>query len=274
MCCAGAWKKPPASWPIRAGADARSARSPSPGVSTAPRISAAASASDSACRRAPIGRKISSEMDKNNNPVLWQPSTERIARSALTAFADFARVRHGAPPATADMQAGWLQLHEWSVQQRVSFWSALWEHAGVIGERGTAVLEHGTRMPGARWFGDSRLNYAETLLSGDGGASALLARNENGARVEMTRGQQRQAVLAAAAGLAAARVGQGDVVAGFVAHTPEAVIAMLATTHLGAVWTSVSPEFGAAACVERFGQTGAKLLIATTSYFYAGKRHD
>src|SRR5690606_9493718 len=128
---------------------------------TVPHTSAAASVSVSACRRAPTGRKISSVMNKNNNPALWRPSTDRIARSALTGFADLARARHGAPPATADVQQDWLRLHQWSVQQRATFWSALWEHAGIIGERGAAVLEHGTRMPGASWFGDSRLNYAE-----------------------------------------------------------------------------------------------------------------
>src|SRR5690606_23286925 len=152
-------------------------------------------------------------------------------------------------PATVPNADGWRQMHGWSLQQRGAFWSAVWEFAGVIGDRGNATLEQGERMPGARWFSDSRLNYAENLLAGPADAVALLARDEPGGREEYTRGRLRQCVLSVATGFAAAGIGEGDVVAGFVTNSPEAVIAMLAAAHLGAVWTSVSPEFGAAACV-------------------------
>ncbi len=234
----------------------------------------------------------------SSSPVLWQPAAERIAHSALTAFARFAHAHHGAPALLAgdaravtgadradgatqsagivadDARQAWQRLHQWSVEERGAFWSAMWQFAGIIGERGTATLEDGTRMPGARWFADSRLNYAENLLAGDDDAVVLVARGEAAPRREYTRGALRRAVHAVAAGLAADGVGEGDVVAGFLANTPEAVIAMLATAHLGAVWTSVSPEFGAAACAERFGQTGARVLIATVTYHYAGRQHD
>jgi acetoacetyl-CoA synthetase len=208
-----------------------------------------------------------------SSPILWRPPPDRLARCNLTAFARFAHERAGAP-ATVPNASHWDALHRWSVQDRGAFWSALWDFAGVIGDRGAATLEHGERMPGARWFAGSRLNYAENLLAGPADAVALIARDETGGREEYTRGRLRQCVLSVAAGFAAAGIGEGDVVAGFVTNSPAAVIGMLAAAHLGAVWTSVSPEFGAAACVERFGQTGAKLLVATSSYFYAGKRHD
>jgi acetoacetyl-CoA synthetase len=207
------------------------------------------------------------------SPNLWQPSADRVSRSALTAFARFAATR-GGPAPDAEPQAHWQALHQWSVRERAAFWSALWDFSGIIGERGSATLENGEAMPGARWFADSRLNYAENLLAGADSAPALIARDETGRRRAFTRGELRRAVHSAAAGFAAAGIGAGDVVAGFVANTPEAVIAMLAAAHLGAVWTSVSPEFGATACLERFVQTGAKVLVATTSYFYAGKQHD
>lgn len=208
------------------------------------------------------------------SPILWQPSADRIARSRLTGFARFAGERHGAPTAAADPAMHWRELHQWSLRDRAAFWSAVWEFAAVVGERGSLTLQDGGRMPGARWFSDSRLNYAENLLRGPAEEIALIARDETGARRELARGQLRDAVLAVASGFAAAGVDAGDVVAGFVANTPEAVIAMLAAAHLGAVWTSVSPEFGAAACIERFGQTGARLLVATASYFYAGKQQE
>jgi acetoacetyl-CoA synthetase len=210
-----------------------------------------------------------------SSPILWQPPSDRIDRSVLTAFARSVHERHGGPAVTADDPvASWARLHHWSLQQRATFWGALWDFAGVVGERGSRLLEDGEAMPGARWFADSRLNYAENLLAGPDDAVVLVARDESGGRRALTRAQLRRDVRAAAAGLAELGVRQGDVVAGLVANTPEAVIAMLATSWLGAVWTSVSPEFGATACVERFGQTGAKLLLATTGYHYAGRRHD
>src|SRR5690606_16137191 len=273
MCCAGASKRPRASSPIRAGAAARSARSPSPGASTAHRISAAVCGSASECPHASTARGKMGAMD-TRNPILWQPSAERLSHCALTRFAQFARERHGAPVMQADPAADWQRLHRWSVEQRAAFWSALWDFAGIIGERGAATLDDGERMPGARWFADARINFAENLLAGFDAVPALIARDECGRRRELSRRELRQQVAAVAAGFAAAGVRAGDVVAGFVANGVEAVVAMLATAHLGAVWTSVSPEFGAPAAVERFGQTGARLLVATTGYQYAGREHD
>jgi acetoacetyl-CoA synthetase len=211
---------------------------------------------------------------ETRSPILWQPPADRIAASNLSRFAQFARERFGAPGPHSDPAAAWKALHQWSITDRAAFWGALWEFAGVQGTRGEAVLEHGEQMPGARWFPGARLNYAENLLAGDDAAPALIARDETGRRRELSRGDLRRQVMAMAAGLASLGIGPGDVVAGFVTNSVEAVVAMLATSHLGAVWTSVSPEFGAAAAVERFGQTGARVLVATTRYHYAGRGHD
>jgi acetoacetyl-CoA synthetase len=208
------------------------------------------------------------------NAILWRPSAERIAACELTRFAQFARRQHGAPPDAADPEAAYRALHDWSVRERGTFWTALWEHAGIIGERGATALVNGDRMPGARWFPDARLNYAENLLAGASGEVVLVARDEAGTRRTLTRGELRTAVRTVATGLAAAGIGAGDVVAGFLANTPEAVIAMLATAWLGATWTSTSPEFGAPSVIERFGQTGAKLLLATCAYRYGGTVFD
>jgi acetoacetyl-CoA synthetase len=211
---------------------------------------------------------------ETTSPVVWRPSAARIAASGLTRFAQFARQHYGAPPAASGPEDSWRALHAWSVRERGAFWSALWEHAAVLGDRGSPVLTDGERMPGARWFGAARLNYAENLLAGDGRQIALIARAESGARTELTRAALRDAVAAVAAGFAQSGIGHGDVVAGFVGNTPAAVIAMLAAARLGAVWTSTSPEFGAAAVIERFGQTGAKLLVAVGGYRYGGRHFD
>ena len=216
--------------------------------------------------------------------TLWQPPPERIRRSQLTAFAAFAHARYGAPAAcrgvgdnAADPELAaqaWSALHEWSIGARGDFWSALWEYTQVIGTRGRETEITDSSPSGAHWFADSQLNYAENLLAGAPEQCALVARDESGNRRSLTRGELTAQVQAVAAAFAAAGVQQGDVVAGVMANTPEAIIAMLATAWLGATWTSTSPEFGATSIVERFGQTGAKLLVAVASYHYAGKLHD
>ncbi len=210
----------------------------------------------------------------NPSSILWQPPADRIAACELTRFARHARARHAAPPAAEDPIQDYLQLHAWSVRERAAFWSTLWEYAEVLGEHGERVLTDGDRMPGAHWFEDARLNYAENLLVGNSAGIALIARDESGARRVLHRAQLRDAVGAVAAGFASAGIGRGDVVAGFLGNTPEAVIAMLAAAWLGATWTSTSPEFGATGVIERFEQTGAKLLVATGGYRYGGKHFD
>jgi acetoacetyl-CoA synthetase len=205
--------------------------------------------------------------------VLWQPAAEQIKACELTRFAGFANERWGAPAPTADPATSYAALHAWTLRDPGAFWTALWDFSGVIGTRGRHTLRDADQMPGARWFEDSTLNYAENLLAGPPGEVALIARNEAGARAQYTRAELRNATLAAAAALAQAGIGRGDVVAGFVANTVEAVIGMLATAWLGAVWTSTSTDFGAASVVERIGQTGARVLFATSCYQYGGKTH-
>jgi acetoacetyl-CoA synthetase len=211
---------------------------------------------------------------KAPNRILWQPTAERIASSELTRFARFAAHRHGAPAVVPGSADGYAELHAWSVRERGAFWTALWEHAGVLGDRGARVVLDSDRMPGARWFPDARLNYAENLLAGPADEIALVARDETGERRTLTRGELHVAAGSMAAAFAAAGITSGDVVAGFVGNTLEAAVAMLAAAWLGAVWTSTPPEFGAPAVIERFGQTGAKLLVAATRYRYAGKTFD
>ncbi len=102
----------------------------------------------------------------NPSSILWQPPADRIANCALTRFAQLVRLHHGAPPATGDATQDYLRLHAWSVRERATFWSALWDHAAVLGERGRRVLGMASACPGARWFEDAHLNYAENLLVG------------------------------------------------------------------------------------------------------------
>ncbi len=199
---------------------------------------------------------------------IWTPSLFRIADANLTRFLAFVGAR-GKPATDCDA------LYRWSIEEPAAFWDALWEFAGVAGERGAGpALAGGKRMPGARWFPGARLNFAENLLRGPETEPVVVFRNERGDRRELSRGGLRAETVRIAAGLARDGVGPGDVVAGFLPNVPEAVIAMLATASLGATWTSCSPDFGIQGVLDRFGQVKPKVLFTADGYFYAGKTVD
>jgi acetoacetyl-CoA synthetase len=198
---------------------------------------------------------------------IWTPSLFRLADANLTRFMSFAEARG---PRVADYDA----LYRWSVERPGEFWSALWDFAGVVGERGGTPLEDAGRMPGARWFPGARLNFAENLLRGPDAEPAIVFRNERGDRREIGWRTLRAEVARIAAGLRGDGVGPGDVVAAFLPNLPEAVIAMLATASLGATFTSCSPDFGIQGVLDRFGQVKPKALFTADGYFYAGKSVD
>ena len=200
---------------------------------------------------------------------IWTPPAARVAASNLTHFAAYARDHHGAP------QGDYDALWRWSVDERETFWTALVEFAGIIRTPGRApVLRHRDRMPGAVWFEDTELNFAENLLARADDHAALVFCNERGTRRELSYRQLRAEVARIAAGLRELGVGPGDRVAGFLPNLPESVVAMLATTSLGAVWTSCSPDFGLNGVLDRFGQVAPRVLFAADGYFYNGKTID
>jgi len=200
---------------------------------------------------------------------IWTPSAERVAASNLTRFAGFARDRYGAP--AGDYGALW----RWSIDRREQFWTAMMEFAGVLHTPGAApVLQHRDRMPGATWFEDTRLNFAENLLARGDDHPAIVFCNERGARRVVTYSQLRSEVARVAAGLRDLGIGHGDRVAGFVPNLPESIIAMLAATGLGATWTSCSPDFGINGVLDRFGQVAPRVLFTADGYFYNGKTVD
>jgi acetoacetyl-CoA synthetase len=200
---------------------------------------------------------------------LWRPSPERIAASQLTKFMRLAEGRSGR--AFPDFAALW----RWSVEDIEGFWDAVWDFCGIVAEtKGGRVLADGDKMPGARFFPEARLNFAENLLRRRGPQDAILFRGEDKVRRRLSWDELHAEVSRLQAALAAAGVKPGDRVAGFVANMPEAVIAMLATASLGAVWSSCSPDFGVQGVVDRFGQIEPKLLFFVEGYFYNGKMID
>ncbi len=200
---------------------------------------------------------------------VWRPSEARIAGANLTRFMAIAAERCGRP------MDSYQALYDWSVTEPQAFWQCVWAFAGIRASRDPdRVLDNGDRMPGASWFPGARLNFAENLLRHDGDRTAIVFRGEDGARRSLSFDTLRAEVARVAAGLAADGVGPGDRVAGFLPNLPETVVAMLAATSLGAVWTSCSPDFGVAGVLDRFGQTGPVVLFCADGYRWNGKRID
>jgi acetoacetyl-CoA synthetase len=199
---------------------------------------------------------------------LWRPSPERVADLPITLFAAEAARRSGRP------MPDYAALHAWSVDDSAAFWDLVWDFTGVVGEKGTRRLVDGDRMPGARFFPDAKLNFAENLLRRSDDGEAIVFRGEDGLTRRMTWRQLHDQVSRLQQALANAGVGVGDRVAGFLPNVPEAIVAMLATASLGAVWSSASPDFGPDGVVDRFGQIHPKVFLAVDGYRYAGKVID
>jgi acetoacetyl-CoA synthetase len=207
-----------------------------------------------------------------NGTPLWTPTPSRVAATAMHAFSDAASRRAGRDLAAYDA------LWQWSIDRREEFWNLVWDFCGVTGDKGaTPHLVDGDRMPGARWFPQARINYAENLLrhcsAGDTG-DAMVFWGETKLRRRLSRGELYAQVAACRKSLADAGVGMGDRVAGYLPNLPETLVAMLATTSLGAIWTSASPDFGIQGVVDRFGQTAPKVLFCVDGYWYNGKAVD
>ncbi|MBI2311150.1 MAG: acetoacetate--CoA ligase [Betaproteobacteria bacterium] len=200
---------------------------------------------------------------------LWQPSPERIAQANTTAFMKAAEARWGVKI------PDYASLDRWSVEKPEQFWTSMWEFAGIVGERGSdRVLVDGEKMPGARWFPDARLNFAENLLRRRDDETALLFRGEDKVRRSLTYRELYDQVSRTAQALRSIGIKPGDRVAAFVPNLPETIVAMLATTSLGAIWSSCSPDFGVQGVLDRFGQIEPKALFTADGYYYSGKTVD
>ena len=200
---------------------------------------------------------------------LWQPGPARIANANLTAFAREVRRRW---EVTANDYAA---LHRWSIAEPAQFWQTVASFCRVRGDGlDGAALSDGDRMPGARWFPDARLNYAENLLRRRDRATALVFWSEERLKTSVTYAELYSEVSRLAQALRAAGVTPGDRVAAYLPNVPGAIIAMLAATSLGATWSSCSPDFGVQGVLDRFGQIEPKVLFAADGYFYNGKTVD
>jgi acetoacetyl-CoA synthetase len=200
--------------------------------------------------------------------MLWRPSAERIARANITEFARRAASTAGRP------LPDYASLWRWSTEEREAFWCALWDFAGVVGERGARTLVDPTKMPGARWFPDARLNFAENLLArrdATDTGDALVFRGEDKVVRRISHAELVATTARIATALKALGFTVGDRVAAYVPNMPEAIEAMLGTASLGAVWSSCSPDFGVQGVLDRFGQIEPRVLFTVDGYWYNGK---
>jgi acetoacetyl-CoA synthetase len=192
--------------------------------------------------------------------LLWRPSPERVADSQLVAFRAEANRRHGLN--LADFRA----LHAWSVAQTAAFWDLVWDFCGVVGEKGERRLTEGDRMPGARFFPDAKLNFAENLLGKPGHGDALIFRDEDNLASRMSWEELTKLVSRLQQALRAHGVGPGDRVAAMIPNLPETVALMLAVTSLGAIFSSCSPDFGERGVLDRFSQIAPKIFVSVDGY--------
>lgn len=200
---------------------------------------------------------------------LWEPSPEMIEKTNMTRFIRFVNHKYGTTI------KDYPELYDWSINQIPEFWAAMWEFGEVRASKGyDRVVDDLTKMPGAKWFEGAKLNFAENLLRFRDDRTALIFKGETKESKKITYAQLYSTVAALAKSLKALGVKSGDRVVGFMPNMSETIMAMLAATSLGAVWSSCSPDFGIKGVLDRFGQIEPKVLFTADGYSYNGKSFD
>jgi acetoacetyl-CoA synthetase len=201
--------------------------------------------------------------------VLWRPDPAQVAKSRVEIF------RRKAEESYGRVFEDYSALYDWSLDEPEEFWSSLWQFLDIVAAKPwDSAVVRSDRMRETRFFTGARFNFAENLLRHSEKRVALIYRDETGQRLEWSAEELRQQVADTAAGLKAAGVTTGDRVAGFVPNHPYGLVAMLATTSIGAVWSSCSPDFGVSGILDRFGQIEPKILFTADGYRYNGKTFD
>jgi len=202
-----------------------------------------------------------------NNPI-WSPSEEDVLNTNLFRLQQFVNRKKD-----LDLKS-YSELHKWSIDHSDQFWSVLWDYCGVIGDKGERLLVDGDKLPGAQFFPDALLNYAENLLRRRDDSDALLFWGEDRVKTHMSWNELYDAVSCMAQALKGVGIEPGDRIAAYLPNIPEAIVSVLAVSSLGAIWSSCSPDFGEQGVLDRFGQIEPKVLIAADGYFYNGKVID
>ena len=204
----------------------------------------------------------------NDDTPIWTPDESRAKASQLYDFMTVINDKYDV--SLSDYQEFW----QWSVDNLEAFWTSFWDYTDVIGEKGDVVLADGDKMPGARFFPNGRISYAENMLRRRDDAPAIIFMNEKEQERSLSFKELYEAVSRWQQAFKNMGITKGDRIAGYMPNMPETIIAMLAATSLGAIWSSASPDFGVQGVVDRFGQIEPKVLVSVDGYFYNGKVID
>jgi acetoacetyl-CoA synthetase len=202
--------------------------------------------------------------------TLWEPSERSVSSARITDYAAWLR-GGGLDVSTYD------EIWRWSVAKPAEFWASIWEYFDVLGRRGDGPVLSGGPMPDVSWFPGTTLNYASNVLRGADthpGRTAVIYRSESGRAGTLSYAELAAEVKRVRAGLRALGVSKGDRVAAYLPSIPEALVGLLATASLGAIWSSCSPDFGPRSVIDRLAQISPKVLIAVDGYPYNGKWFD
>ena len=200
---------------------------------------------------------------------LWRPSEERIRNSNMTRFIEFVNRKYGKQFHTYD------ELYQWSIDNIPDFWECTWEFGEIKASQGyDIVVDDLKKMPGARWFIGAKLNFAENLLRYRDNRVALIFKGEVQEVIKMTYAELYDSVARLAKPMRDIGISKGDRVVGFMPNMIETVIAILAATSIGAIWSSCSPDFGIKGVLDRFGQIEPKVLLTADGYYFRGKKFD
>ncbi|MER8534988.1 acetoacetate--CoA ligase [Mesorhizobium sp. M1005] len=196
---------------------------------------------------------------------LWIPTQEQIDAAPMTAFMNAAANMAG------KVFSSYADLHRWSIDDRETFWSLVWDFCGIVGDKGERVLVDGNKMPGATFFPEAKLNFAENLLKKTGLGDAIVFRGEDKVERRLSWNELHALTSRLQRLFLSLKVKKGDRIAAMMPNMPETVAAMLAAASIGAVWSSCSPDFGEQGVLDRFGQIEPVVFIAPDGYWYNGK---
>lgn len=205
---------------------------------------------------------------KQKSTPLWQPNSNQINNSNITRFRQFVNKQY------EKSFSNYSELYDWSVTEIENFWESIWKYSGIINSKSYSSIIDERKMPGSNWFNGAELNFAENLLRYKDDKVALVSYSEDSRTIQITYEELYEKVAACAAGLKKLGVVSGDRIAGFVTNIPETIVAMLATTSIGAIWSSCSPDFGIQGVLDRFSQIKPKFLFAIEGYQYNGNIID
>ena len=201
-----------------------------------------------------------------SNPVMWSPTDKRVKSSQMHEFMSYINEEYDL------LLTDYFDLHKWSIENKTQFWESIWDFFEIIGSKGTKpYIDPINTMPASKFFPNGKVNYAENMLSGNISGAAIIFKSEDKIRKEVSWKELKVQVAALANFLKEEGVVKGDRVAAYMPNMPETVMMMLATSSIGAIFSSASPDFGVDGVLDRFGQIEPKILLTTDGYWYNGK---